>query len=137
MVFAFNCVTVFMILIELVRYFFKEDVPFIKNTFETYFKSFCDSREQAPHALIITHIFLLIGCSLPVNITFIFTNGGFFNEYWLLLSLSGIVFLGVGDSFVKFFFLKLIYYRLLYLGKDLARPDGADITTRQQKDQPI
>ena len=61
MVFAFNCVTVLMILIELTRYFFKDEEPFIKRTFETYFKSFCDEREKAPDALIVTHIFLLIG----------------------------------------------------------------------------
>ena len=61
MVFAFNCVTVLLILIELTRYFFKDEVPYIKTTFENYFKSYCDAREKAPDALIVTHIFLLIG----------------------------------------------------------------------------
>ncbi len=61
MVFAFNCVGVLLIYMELARYFLKDHVPFIKNIFDDYFKSFCDEREKSPNAFIITHILLLIG----------------------------------------------------------------------------
>ena len=39
----------------------------------------------------------MIGCGLPVTISFILFKGGFFNGEFATLSLSGIVFLGVGD----------------------------------------
>jgi hypothetical protein len=61
MVFAFNCVSVFLIYLELSRYFLKDHVPLIKGFFDDYFKSFCDERERAPDAFIVTHILLLMG----------------------------------------------------------------------------
>jgi len=88
-----------MIYIELLRYFFR-DSQSIKNTFDVYFKSYCDSREKEPNALIVTHIFLLIGCALPPTLSFIILNGGFMNKIFELFALSGLVFLGIGDTTV-------------------------------------
>ena len=61
MVFAFNCVTVILLYIEMARYFLRDDVPLIKGVFDRFFKSFCDEREKDPNAFIITHILLLMG----------------------------------------------------------------------------
>lgn len=61
MVFAFNCVSVLMIYIELSRYFLKDHIELIKTVFDSYFKTFCDEREKSPDAFIITHILLLLG----------------------------------------------------------------------------
>jgi len=40
---------------------------------------------------------LIIGCGLPITLSFILFKGGFFNGEFATLSLSGVVFLGVGD----------------------------------------
>lgn len=61
MVFAFNCVTVLLLLLELTRFFLKDTVPLVRNTLEKFFKNYCDQREKGPNALIITHILLLMG----------------------------------------------------------------------------
>ena len=61
MVFAFNCVSVLLIYMELARYFLKDHISLIKNIFDDYFKSFCDEREKSSNAFIITHILLLTG----------------------------------------------------------------------------
>jgi hypothetical protein len=61
MVFAFNCVTVLLIYMELARYFLKDKVSIVSQIFDSYFKSFCDEREKAPDAFIVTHILLLMG----------------------------------------------------------------------------
>ena len=60
-VFAFNCVTVLLIYMELARYFLKDKVGYVSRIFDNYFKSYCDEREKAPDAFIITHILLLMG----------------------------------------------------------------------------
>ena len=39
-----------------------------------------------------------MGCAFPPTATFILLGGGVFTPEWTLWSLSGIVFLGVGDS---------------------------------------
>ena len=61
MVFAFNCVSVLLIYMELARYFLKDKVQQVRSIFDKYFKSFCDERERVPDAFIVTHILLLMG----------------------------------------------------------------------------
>ena len=39
-----------------------------------------------------------MGCSFPPTAAFILQNGSVFTSEWVLWSLSGVVFLGVGDS---------------------------------------
>jgi dolichol kinase len=48
--------------------------------------------------MIVTHIFLLVGCSFPVIANFIVLSGGFQNKVFLIFSYSGLAFLGVGDT---------------------------------------
>ena len=61
MVFAFNCVTVTLILIELLRYNFASKSSFIKKNIDSFFKTYVDEREQKSDSLIVTHILLLMG----------------------------------------------------------------------------
>jgi len=65
---------------------------------DSYFKSFCDGRESGPNNLILTHIYLLIGCAFAPTISFVLLDGGFFSGDFLIFGLSGVVFLGIGDS---------------------------------------
>jgi hypothetical protein len=101
MTFAFNCVTVALLYLEFARYFLKDHVPSIKSLFDGYFKSFCDERERKADAFIITHILLLMGCALPVQIMFIITQGGFVDKHWKFISMCGLVYLGIGDTTVR------------------------------------
>eukprot|EP00347_Sterkiella_histriomuscorum_P023226 403335466 len=100
MTFAFNCVSVLLILIEMIRYFMKKknEKGLILNSLDSYFKAFTDQREQQPNQLIVTHILLLMGCAMPNTIYFTILNGGFQNKYTQLVTVSSILFLGVGDT---------------------------------------
>jgi len=53
--------------------------------------------------LILSHIYLLLGCSFSVNISFILLDGGFFNGEFGVFALSGVMFLGVGDAVAALF----------------------------------
>ena len=101
MTFAFNSITVLLMYMELARYFLKDHVPFVKSIFDTYFKSFCDEREKSPNSFIITHILLLMGCALPVTTQFIIMGGGFVDSNWRVISMAGLVYLGIGDTVVS------------------------------------
>ena len=91
MVFAFNAVSVWLIMIEQTRQHYKP------RFLQTFFTSFCDEREQKKDGPIVTHLYLLLGCGLPITISFIIFGGGFFNGEFATLSFSGVIFLGVGD----------------------------------------
>jgi hypothetical protein len=60
MVFAFNCVTVALIFLELLRF-----GGFLPSGVTKLFKSLSDGREKAEATMITTHIYLLMGCALP------------------------------------------------------------------------
>ena len=93
LVFAFNSVSVVMIGIEILRY-----ANMLPQHVSDWFKSFCLDRERLPDAMILSHIYLLTGCAFPVTSTFTLVSGGIFPTEWTLYSLSGVVFLGVGDT---------------------------------------
>lgn len=75
-----------------------------------FMKTFIDEKDQGP--LIITHIYLLFSFSIPLWLTM--NNSKNLN----LLSFSGLLIIGIGDSIVKnihfyknlLFFNKGIYY---------------------------
>ena len=95
LVFAFNCVTVLFIFLELIRYT-HQGAP-IGDFFNSLFGRFSDSREQM-NQLMLTHLYLLIGCAFPATITFIILDGGFMDGELAVFAFSGVVFLGIGDS---------------------------------------
>lgn len=90
---AFNCVTVFLTLLEAARY-----AGFLPASVSTWFKEFSDGRERLQGTLIMTHIYLLMGCALPFSASYIVLSGGVFPSEWVQWSTSGVMFLGIGDS---------------------------------------
>lgn len=64
--FAFNSVTVVMILVEVLRH--GGALPLSTSD---WFKSFCTDREKLPEVMILTHIYLLMGCAFPFTIAYI------------------------------------------------------------------
>jgi len=67
------------------------------KSLHNFFTSFCDERELKQDVPIVTHLYLLLGCGIPITISFIIFAGGFFNGEFSTLSFSGVIFLGVGD----------------------------------------
>lgn len=47
--------------------------------------------------LVVTHIYLLMGCALPSTTSFTLFSGGLFNPEFTILSCAGCIFLGIGD----------------------------------------
>jgi len=47
--------------------------------------------------LVVTHIYLLMGCALPSTLSFTLFSGGLFNSEFTILSCAGAIFLGIGD----------------------------------------
>lgn len=98
LVFAMNSVTVALIGIEILRH-----NGAMSKGISDWFKSFCEDRERIPDVMLVTHIYLLMGCALPVTITYILLSGSVFPSEWVLYSLAGVVFLGIGDSCAAIF----------------------------------
>ena len=94
LIFAFNCVTIFLILLEALRY-----GGHLPEPISRWFKYHSNGREKLPETMILTHIYLLMGCAFPPTATFILLSGGVFPAEWALWSLAGVIFLGVGDTF--------------------------------------
>jgi dolichol kinase len=44
-----------------------------------------------------------MGCAFPLCATFILIGGGVFPDNWVVWSLAGIIFLGLGDSAASIF----------------------------------
>ena len=61
------------------------------------FVRFADAREQM-NQVMLTHLYLLIGCAFPACITFIILDGGFLNGEHAVFAYSGVIFLGIGDT---------------------------------------
>jgi dolichol kinase len=86
-------VTVFLIFLESIRYF-----ELLPEEVSKFFKFYSNGFEKRKETLIMTHIYLLAGISFPFISTFILIGGGVFPANWTLYSLSGAIFLGIGDS---------------------------------------
>ena len=93
MVFAFNCVTVFLILVEVLRF-----SGVLSQNVSKWFKEKSSGRERMADTLIATHIWLLMGCAFPLTASYTLFDGHILPAEWALWSCSGIVFLGIGDS---------------------------------------
>jgi dolichol kinase len=98
-VFSFNCGVVLLVGLEALRA--SEVSSTVSTRLNEYFRSFCGVREEK--TLILSHIYLLLGCSFSVNMSFILLDGGFFNGEISVFALSGVMFLGVGDAVAAVF----------------------------------
>ena len=87
MIFAFNSVSVLLIMIEMTR------KSLGISTLDKYFKAYCvHEREKEDNGVITTHIELLMGCALAPTLSFIILDGGFFNSEFASFNFSGIMF---------------------------------------------
>eukprot|EP00210_Caulerpa_lentillifera_P001040 g1003.t1 len=72
-------------------------IPYISNKIDKFLNGFVDHRDEGP--LIFSHFSLLLGLALPIWITPTLTLEEGDSNKLLVLSLSGLVSLGIGDSF--------------------------------------
>ena len=84
---SFGFAMALFIFMEFVR--LHVETPWIK----TYMDKFSDHRDQGP--LILSHIYLLLGCSLPLWLT------STSSTIETTISSSGCIVLGIGDSAVS------------------------------------
>lgn len=99
---SFSGVLVIFLVVEYVRYF---DFFSQKQLFE-WMQNFTDERDQG--TFVVTHIYLLLGCSLPLlvrkDLSLFELSSGLFNlDLLSQITLAGTILLGVGDSFASFF----------------------------------
>ena len=104
---AMNCVIVAMIILETARY--KRMLPGgrgkhnLRNTLQAeldgFLKSFCGDHEAQVDTLVASHIYLMIGSAYPFLQSFMLLDGSIFPANWALWSCTGVVFLGIGDTF--------------------------------------
>lgn len=76
-------------------------------TIDKYMRQYLDQRDQG--IFILSHLYLLLGCAVPVWLTLSFrqkersigiaTNESFLSPFLILLSLTGILSIGIGDAF--------------------------------------
>jgi dolichol kinase len=98
---SYVCVFILFILIECTRFFMVYTYPNDKRsiTLDSMVRTFTDERDSGP--LVLTHIYLLIGCMLPLMIH-LFTpkKGPIFGTCHgeTLGPLLGVLILGVGDT---------------------------------------
>jgi dolichol kinase len=88
-----------MMIIEALRYFrVISGVGGLPTEFDSWMVSFCSGHEMQHGNLITTHILLLLGCAYPFLETYILLDGSVFPGNWVVWSLSGIIFVGIGDT---------------------------------------
>jgi dolichol kinase len=83
---SFSFATSAMIMLEYHRYF---NIYPLGSYIEPFLSRFIDSKDTGP--AILSHIYLIIGCALPVWIM---------GEEKCVAGVAGIVVIGVGDSMV-------------------------------------
>jgi len=75
------------------------DVPAVVNAMNSYMSVYRDERDEG--AAVLTHIYLLVGCALPVFFTY-FVLRGIFSAQGLLIAISGVSVTGLGDAVASF-----------------------------------
>ena len=89
------------IYIELIR--FSNQDNFLGHTLNSLFLRFADRREKSGRRLLLTHLYLLIGLGIPTNLTWILLGGGFPDGEMAVFAYSGVIFLGILDTFAAVF----------------------------------
>ena len=90
-----NMVTVLFIMIEIARFTFQDESA--GQILNLAFVKFSDKRESRS-CVMLTHLFLLLGISVPYSLTYIILDGGFPDSANIIFSASALIFLGVGDT---------------------------------------
>ncbi|KAF2073031.1 hypothetical protein CYY_005647 [Polysphondylium violaceum] len=88
-----------LLLLELLKYAM---VPPLASIVKTYMNRFLDSRDSGP--ITLTHIYLLLGCSIPLFLTFFIDilNTNQTPTYHPLSPFAGILTIGVGDTMASY-----------------------------------
>ncbi|GAM28688.1 hypothetical protein SAMD00019534_118640 [Acytostelium subglobosum LB1] len=86
-----------LVLIELIKY---GRVPPLSQPLSTYMDAFLDGRDSG--IVTLTHIYLLVGCSIPVFLTFFYDSGERSTYLHPLSAFSGLLTIGVGDSMASY-----------------------------------
>lgn len=92
MALVFAVVLSVMVVLEALR---MSDVSFVCDAMDPFMKRYVDDRDEG--AAVLTHIYLLTGCALPVFFTY-FVLRGLFSASGLLIALSGVSVTGLGDA---------------------------------------
>lgn len=74
-------------------------MPVIASVLDSFMQSYVDDRDEG--VAVLTHIYLLLGCALPVFFTY-FVLRGIFSANALLIALSGVTVTGLGDAMASF-----------------------------------
>eukprot|EP00929_Paragymnodinium_shiwhaense_P112077 TRINITY_DN80339_c0_g1_i1.p1 TRINITY_DN80339_c0_g1~~TRINITY_DN80339_c0_g1_i1.p1 ORF type:complete len:502 (-),score=77.79 TRINITY_DN80339_c0_g1_i1:134-1639(-) len=75
------------------------DVPALVAAMNPFMEAYVDDRDSG--AAVLTHIYLLLGCALPVFFTY-FVLRGLYSANGLLIALSGVAVTGLGDAMASF-----------------------------------
>jgi len=70
-------------------------MPVLQPLLDSFMQAYIDDRDSGD--AVLTHIYLLLGCALPVFYTF-FVLRGIFSAKGLLIALSGVTVTGLGDA---------------------------------------
>jgi len=76
------------------------NVPFVVAFMNPFMRRYIDDRDAG--VAVLTHIYLLTGCALPVFFTY-FVLRGIFSASGLLIALSGVAVTGLGDAMASYF----------------------------------
>lgn len=110
--FAFSIALCFFIVVEGIRV---SNFLCLRSLIEQYCRPFLDVRDGG--MLVLTHIWLLIGCAIPVWYSMTLSSVG--ERIQLIYSVSGIIILGVGDACAAIFGSKYGRIRWPYSSKTL------------------
>ena len=95
MVFSSNIAIVLFTIVEFSKKYSKDT---FLEALHTYEAKYLDEREKNNSGLILSHQFLLIGCTIPSISSYILIDGLEFPPHFIMFSLSGLIFVGIGDS---------------------------------------
>lgn len=91
MSFSFGCALVVLLLLECIRY---GKVWPLGNYLDSFMRSFTDEKDEGD--LILTHIYLLFGCAVPL---WLFVN--FQSNAPSIVPFAGLLIVGIGDAAVS------------------------------------
>ncbi|CAI2364190.1 unnamed protein product [Moneuplotes crassus] len=95
MVFGSNLAIVCFVMIEFTK---KYNQGAVLKLIHHYEEKYLDEREMNRDGVILSHLFLLLGATIPTITSYILVDGMEFPSHFILFSLSGLVFVGIGDS---------------------------------------
>jgi dolichol kinase len=71
---------------------------YLPTSMQQYYQRFLDTQKEQDEQVVISHIFLLLGCAMPLWITECTTTTSQSSQSQTILPVFGILVLGVGDS---------------------------------------